>query len=144
MLGMSKRKFDREMEKLLIEHKRNMTFLSQQPEFMEINLSIPPESFEPGLPILVLRQGFKTACHSDQENMYTADFFFVEPPQFEDEEEVKPYHEEEFYEEEIFDEEFHEPVDGRSGFVIGIAKWVGESSVSQKVVNSLLNYLQDI
>lgn len=44
------------------------------------------------------------------------------------------------------EEEFHEEeeiVETRSDFVVGIAKWVGGSNVSQKNVNSLLNYLHD-
>lgn len=94
----SKRKFNREMEKVLIEHERNVEFLSQHPQFIESNFlkpAYPPNHSQCSetAGTSIVPQCFETAAPSDHENVYITENFetaasssgnlYVEPPEIE-------------------------------------------------------------
>lgn len=142
---MSKWKFDREMEKLLLQHRRNVEYLNQHLDETDAgpsdNNNIPLSvSDHINFPISISSHSLENlqeiaAGPSDHNNIPDS------PENLEMDDDSFPN--QSLEELEYYDEEFDEEVDGRSDFVVGIAKWISESNVSRDNCNSLLKFLNE-
>lgn len=132
------------MAKLLEQHKKNIEYLRHEyqetgagPSFQNI---ISVNSVNPDQHIITpddfsyqnlvsSSQTLVTSGHSSsvEQLEYSSDQLDLES------EDIEIYNEDEFYAD----------VDGRSDFVIGIAKWISESKVSRDSCNSLLKFLNE-
>lgn len=140
---MSKRIFDREMKKLLEQHRNNVEYLREQ-HYLETSAShlvqneLPlsaDENFisitlENSSPQNIVTGGISHSVDPLDQFEYSSEQFFWD---LESDVEIEEYNE----------EEFDADVDGRSDFVIGIAKWISESNVSRDNCNSLLKFLHE-